>query len=349
MPATNSPSRSRRSRLPRAPRPRHASSASLPASRPRTISGSWPIATVATWSWSRLRTAPGGAIRSPQASSIIWWKCSRIAGESTDGRYCRSGPSDAGEPVEAAIFPIAARVGVGHFDGGDPFRILEAELGRRAQAQRKAERIGDRLPRIFRCQDGLRMERRRHVDAAAVIVGASEGDILRLEVRADPLQEVPQIHAGPLPDIVPALDADMPDDPFLLRQPVELLHGPRLLVGDPAGELQLPCRAIDPVDVLDAIIGVETRRLHDLGFAVGRRQVARPEHQRLDAIVEGGHRAKHRLHRVLVGYVAAGQHGKRAKAERAAQEFATVDLGEKRLVVRENALIDCRLGPELRR
>jgi hypothetical protein len=89
---------------------------------------------------------------------------------------------------------------------------------------------------------------------------------LRLEVRADPLEEVPQIHAGPLPDVIPALDADMPDDPFLLRQRVELLHGPRLLVGNPAGQLQLPRRAVDPVDILDAVIVIETRGFDDLGF-----------------------------------------------------------------------------------
>ncbi len=77
--------------------------------------------------------------------------------------------------------------------------------------------------------------------------------------------------------------------------------------------------------------------------------MVRPKHQRLDAIIEGGHRTQGRLHRVLAGHVAAGQHGQCPEAERAAQELATVDLGEERLVVLENALIDSHLGPELRR
>jgi len=49
----------------------------------------------------------------------------------------------AAEPIEAAVFPIAARIVVGHLDRGDPLRILVAELGRGAQPQRIAERIAE--------------------------------------------------------------------------------------------------------------------------------------------------------------------------------------------------------------
>lgn len=61
------------------------------------------------------------------------------------------------EPVESLIFPIAARVSVRHLDGSNPFWILEAELRRHAQPQRKAERIGDGLARIFGCEQRLWM------------------------------------------------------------------------------------------------------------------------------------------------------------------------------------------------
>ena len=87
------------------------------------------------------------------------------------------------------------------------------------------------------------------------------------------VEEFAQIHARPLPDIVPALDADMPDDPFLLRQRVDLLRGPGPLVLDQAGEFELPVRAVDRLDVLDFVIGVEARRLDHLGFGECRRQM----------------------------------------------------------------------------
>src|ERR1700738_2026850 len=92
---------------------------------------------------------------------------------------------DAAEPVEAAVLPIATRIGVGDLDRGDPFWVLVAELGRGAQPQREPERICDRLPGVFRCQDRLRMQRRRHVDAAVIAVGALEGDIFGGEIGTD--------------------------------------------------------------------------------------------------------------------------------------------------------------------
>src|SRR5258708_17820229 len=76
---------------------------------------------------------------------------------------------DPAEPVEAAILEIAAWILVGHLDGGDPLRVLETELRRGTQPQRKPERIRDRLPGIFRRQDRLWMQRRRHVDRAVIV------------------------------------------------------------------------------------------------------------------------------------------------------------------------------------
>jgi hypothetical protein len=48
-----------------------------------------------------------------------------------------------------------------HLDSRDPLRVLEAELGRGAQAQRKSERIAC----IFGRQNSLRMQRRGYAEA----------------------------------------------------------------------------------------------------------------------------------------------------------------------------------------
>ena len=63
------------------------------------------------------------------------------------------------EPVEALLAPERLGESVAHLDRFDPFRILVAELGRGAQPQRIAERIGEHVARIFGGEDGLRMQR----------------------------------------------------------------------------------------------------------------------------------------------------------------------------------------------
>jgi hypothetical protein len=69
--------------------------------------------------------------------------------------------------------------------------VLESELGRATQPQRKAERVGDRLLGVFGRQNRLRVQRARHVDALGVIVGAAEDDVFRLGVGTDALEELP--------------------------------------------------------------------------------------------------------------------------------------------------------------
>jgi hypothetical protein len=56
------------------------------------------------------------------------------------------------------------------------------------------------------------MQRRRHVDALGVVVVADEIDVFCGEIGADALQEIAQVRAGPLPDVIPAFDADVLDD-----------------------------------------------------------------------------------------------------------------------------------------
>src|SRR5262249_52406825 len=126
-------------------------------------------------------------------------------------------PSNPGKPVEPLLAPERFGERVGHLDRGDPLGILEAEFCGGAQPQREAERVGDRLARISGGEDGLRVQRARHVEALGVVVGALERDVLGGEVGADALEEGAQVHARPLADIVPALDADVAHDPFLLR------------------------------------------------------------------------------------------------------------------------------------
>jgi hypothetical protein len=69
-----------------------------------------------------------------------------------------------GEPILASLAPIRLGPVVGHLDRGDPLGILEAELGRRAEAVGKSERVGDRLLGVFGSEDCLRMQRDGHVE-----------------------------------------------------------------------------------------------------------------------------------------------------------------------------------------
>src|SRR5580704_2636032 len=189
-------------------------------------------------SWRR--TGLGTTIRSPRARIIVWRKIATDGG----GFTWRSKPilrrgrrvSNPREPIETLLAPERLAEVVRHFDGLDPLGVLVAELGRGAQPQRIAERIGQNGAGIFGGEDGLRMQRRRHVDAFGVIVIADEIDVFRGEIGVDALQEIAQVGAGTLPDVIPAFDADVLDDDLLLGQLIDLLRGPRLFVVDAAGE-----------------------------------------------------------------------------------------------------------------
>ena len=116
-----------------------------------------------------------------------------------------------------------------------------------------------------------------------------------------------------------------------------------------ARQLQLPAVAVHRRQVLDVVVGVEARRLHDLVGRERGRQVVGPEQQRLGAIVPLRHRLQDALNGVAMRDVAARQHGEGAEAEAAAQELAPVDRLDQRAVLLEHALVDGALGPERRR
>ena len=171
----------------------------------------WRSDLAAARSCSPRRTAPGSAIPSLRAGSISWSKAHRSDGASTAPsrlqlRHEGAAPSLPGlsgacprmtitrvsypaEPVEPALRPVRARERVGDLDGRDPFRVLEAELRRGAQTQRESEGIGDGLSRIFGGEDRLGMERRRHVEAFSVVIGAFECDVFGSEIGADALEK----------------------------------------------------------------------------------------------------------------------------------------------------------------
>ena len=70
------------------------------------------------------------------------------------------------------------------------------------------------------------MQRRGHVDAGVVVVGALEADIFCRPVGADAGEKIRERHAAPLADRAPALDADMPRDLVGLRQGMQFGERP---------------------------------------------------------------------------------------------------------------------------
>src|SRR5262245_14577771 len=107
------------------------------------------------------------------------------------------------------------------------------------------------------------MQRRGHVDASVVVVSAAESDVLGSEIGADAFEELTQVHAGPLADVVPTLHADVADDNLLLGQLVDLPQRPGALVADQAGKLELPGLAVNRGHVLHVVERIEARWLHD--------------------------------------------------------------------------------------
>src|SRR5262245_32562480 len=86
-------------------------------------------------------------------------------------------PSHSGEPIVSAILPKSPGEAIGHEYCRDPLWILEAELGRDAKLERIAEARRQDLVGNLEGEKGLRVQRRGHVDAGVISVGALEADI----------------------------------------------------------------------------------------------------------------------------------------------------------------------------
>ena len=134
----------------------------------------------------------------------------------------------------------------------------------------------------------------------------------------------------------------MADDDLLFRQFVDLLRGPRRLVVDQPGEFELPCRAVDRLDVFDFVEGIEARRLDHLIFAEGRRQMVRPNSSACtpslndDTARRNACTAPVSLTLQPVSMVSA------PRRNRAAQQIAAVDVGDQLPVVVQRRFGRCR-------
>src|ERR1700674_1804284 len=137
------------------------------------------------------------------------------------------GTSSSGEPIVSAVFPESAGKAVGHEHRRDPFWILETKLGRNTQLERISIAKCEYLIRNLEREKGLRVQRRSHVDARMVSVGAFEADIFGGGVGADALEECTERHAGPFTDHAPAFHANVTRDLGFLRQLIKLLQFPR--------------------------------------------------------------------------------------------------------------------------
>src|SRR5713101_3149672 len=73
--------------------------------------------------------------------------------------------SHPAEPIVSAVFPKSTGEAVGHEHRRDPFRILEAELGRDAKLEGIAVARRQNLVGNLEREKRLRVQCRRHVDA----------------------------------------------------------------------------------------------------------------------------------------------------------------------------------------
>src|SRR6201988_667308 len=131
------------------------------------------------------------------------------------------------EPVVALVFPKSSRIGVRHRNRLQVFSALESELYRNSQPHRGSPFGGERLLFKIKRQNGLRMQRARHVYTGRIVVKAGEGDVARPQIRADVAQKEVQRHTAPLPDLAPSFDTDVPGDLSLLRQAAQSVDRPR--------------------------------------------------------------------------------------------------------------------------
>ncbi len=169
------------------------------------------------------------------------------------------------------------------------------------------------------------MQRRRHVDAGVVIIGALEAHVLRAQVGADLLEERAEAHAAPFADRAPALDANVARDLRRLRKCVELRQSPRLPVADQPRELQGIGAGIHLADFILAVEGVERKWLGDGAGRIFGREPVRIEEPSLDAVIPARHLRQHDLHTFVLGELAPGEQRERTQAQPLPEEQPSLD------------------------
>src|ERR1700739_101518 len=86
-------------------------------------------------------------------------------------------PSNASEPIIALVLPVAAGILVGDLNRLQVLGALEAELSGDAKPQRRAPLRRQRFFLEIECQNGLWLQRARHVDAGRIAIKAFEIDV----------------------------------------------------------------------------------------------------------------------------------------------------------------------------
>src|SRR5229473_4429798 len=113
-------------------------------------------------------------------------------------------------------------------------------------------------------------------------------------------------HAAPLPDLAPALNADMPRHLRLLRKRAQFVYRPRRSVVDEAGQFKLPVRGRFP-DLPFLVIRIEAEWPGHSARWVGLREARAREQRRLYPVVEAQHAPEGRVYAGMGRQAAASQ------------------------------------------
>jgi hypothetical protein len=140
----------------------------------------------------------------------------------------------------------------------------------------------------------------------------------------------------------------MADYQLLLRQRHHFCYRPATLVIYQAGDLQLPRPAIDGLYILDVVVGVEARGLHNFDCAKRWRKMIRAENCPLDNVVPSRDLPQSLLDRAAIPPVAPGQHRQGAQAQGAAEKPTPAYQLHKPFVLLEHTLVDSTVRPEQR-
>ena len=171
------------------------------------------------------------------------------------------------------------------------------------------------------------MQGARHVDAGGIIVETREPHIARREICPDVLEEIAELHAAPLADLAPSLDADVPGDLASLGQGAKPVDRPRRLVGDQPGRREPPI-VRNLANLVFLVIRIEAERVGDGARRVGIGQPGAGEQGRLHAVVEPQHRPQCPVHAGVGGQVATREQAEAAERQSAQQHVAPPEPGQ---------------------